>query len=81
MPTHENKKPSSQFYFVGHNPGLSESVRDAEDNVDVIELKGTGSVEEEYRPKPVNRNLVSRIETSKETKTKIETMNSNSTGL
>jgi len=66
MPTHENKKPSSQFYFVGHNPGLSESVRDAEDNVDVIELKGTGSVEEEYRPKPVNRNLVKVVSMMKQ---------------
>lgn len=56
--TLHKKKPSGQFYFVAHNPGLSESVRDADDNVDVIELKGSGSTEEEFRPKPVNRNLV-----------------------
>ena len=59
-PTHEKSKNSGQFYFVAHNPGLSESVRDVGDNVDVIELKRSGSgVETEYRPKPVNRNLVS----------------------
>lgn len=56
--TLHKKKPSGQFYFVAHNPGNSESVRDADDNVDVIELKGSGSTEEEFRPKPVNRNLV-----------------------
>jgi len=43
---------------VAHNPGHSESVRDKDDDVDVIELKGSGSAEEEYRPKAVNRNLV-----------------------
>jgi hypothetical protein len=43
---------------VTHNPGHSESVRDKDDDVDVIELKGSGSAEEEYRPKAVNRNLV-----------------------
>ena len=58
-PAHHRKKSSGQYYFVAHNPGHSESVRDADDNVDVIELKGADSVEEEYRPKPVNRNLVS----------------------
>lgn len=56
--TLHKKKPSGQFYFVAHNPGHSESVRDVDDNVDVIELKGSCSTEEEFRPKPVNRNLV-----------------------
>jgi len=57
-PTRHKKKPSGQFYFVEHNRGHSESVRDANDNLDVIELKGSGASEEEFRPKPVNRNLV-----------------------
>ena len=65
-PAHHRKKSSGQYYFVAHNPGQSESVRDANDNMDVIELKGADSVEEEYRPKPVNRNLVSsRVESSR----------------
>ena len=58
-PTKHKKKPSGQFYFVSHSPGVSEAVRDEGDNVDVIELKGSGSHDEEFRPKPVNRNLVS----------------------
>jgi len=57
-PTHKRKPSSGQFYFVSHNPGTTESVRDAGDNVDVIDMKGTGSLDEEFRPKPVNRNLV-----------------------
>jgi len=59
-PTHEKKKPSGQFYFVQHDPGVTESVRDVDDIIggDVIELKEAGSTEEEYKPKPVNRNLV-----------------------
>ena len=62
---HRGKQSSGQFYFVlnknnNNNPDLSESLRD-EDNVDAIEFKGSGSPDKEYRPKPVNRNLVSRI--------------------
>ena len=60
-PTHRRKASSGQFYFVAHNPGTSEAVRDAGDNVASIEFKGDGSEEEEFRPKPVNRNLVSRV--------------------
>lgn len=56
--THRKQKSSGQYYFVTHNPGLSESVRDAGDNVGVIEFKGSGTNENEYEPKPVNRNLV-----------------------
>ncbi len=58
-PTHKREPSSGQFYFVPHNPGTTEAVRDAGDNVDVIDLKGTGALDEEFRPKPVNRNLVS----------------------
>jgi len=56
---HHEKKKSGQFYFVHRDPGVTESVRDVGDDVDVVELKEAGSGEEEYRPKPVNRNLVS----------------------
>jgi len=67
---HEKKNPSGQFYFVQHNPGVTESVRDIDDNVDVIELKEAGSTEEEYQPKPVNRNLVKGMSMMKEGSTR-----------
>ena len=60
-PTRHKKKPSGQFYFVSHSPGISESVRNEGDNVAVIESKANESFEEEFRPKPVNRNLVSCV--------------------
>mmetsp|Transcript_18965 Transcript_18965/g.52911 ORF Transcript_18965/g.52911 Transcript_18965/m.52911 type:complete len:241 (+) Transcript_18965:237-959(+) len=56
-PGHHRKASSGQFYFVSKHPGLSESVRDARDNVAVIEPKRSGAGDEEYEPKPVNRNL------------------------
>mmetsp|Transcript_10109 Transcript_10109/g.21713 ORF Transcript_10109/g.21713 Transcript_10109/m.21713 type:complete len:246 (+) Transcript_10109:516-1253(+) len=55
---HRKQPSSGQFYFVLRNPGLSESVRDAGDNVAVIETKRSGAGDEEYEPRPVNRNLV-----------------------
>jgi len=64
--THKRKPSSGQFYFVSHNPGISESVRDTGDNVDVIELKADGSHDEEFRPKPVNRNLVKGVSMPKQ---------------
>ena len=60
--THRRNQSSGQFYFVDRTPGVSEAVRDEGDNVDVIELKGEGNFEEEFRPKPVNRNVVSQTE-------------------
>ena len=57
-PTHRRKASSGQFYFVAKSPGHSESVRDANDNVDVIETPSKG----DFRPKPVNRNPVSQME-------------------
>lgn len=55
---HRRNQSSGQFYFVTHNPGHSESVREAGDDVAVIEPKLSGAAEEEFKPKPVNRNLV-----------------------
>jgi hypothetical protein len=59
---HRRNQSSGQFYFVTHNPGHSESVREAGDDVAVIEPKLSGAAEEEFKPKPVNRNLVSGCE-------------------
>lgn len=66
--SHRRKQSSGQFYFVSHNPGLSESVRDAGDNVDVIELSGAGAHGQEFKPKPVNRNLVKGMSLMKQPK-------------
>lgn len=56
---HRRKQSSGQFYFVTHKPGHSESVRDAGDDLAVVETKGSGASDEEYQARPVNRNLVS----------------------
>ena len=59
----QKRAPTADDYFVTKLPGLSESVRDAGDDVAVIETKRSGASEAEYEPKPVNRNLVSLIKT------------------
>lgn len=56
---HRRKASSGQFYFVSKHPGHL-SVRDAGDNVAVIEPKRLGAGDEEYEPRPVNRNLSMR---------------------
>jgi len=75
-PTHRRKQSSGQFYFVDRNPGVSDSVRDADDNVAVIESKGDGSTGEEFRPKPVNRNLVKGMSLMKQAQTDASAPNS-----
>lgn len=67
--THRRKQSSGQYYFVDRTPGVSELVRDEGDNVDVIELKGNGNSEEEFRPKPVNRNIVPGVSPVKKPQT------------
>ncbi|VEU44662.1 unnamed protein product [Pseudo-nitzschia multistriata] len=64
--THRKQQSSGNFYFVTKLPGLSESVRDAGDDVAVIETKRSGASEAEYEPKPVNRNLVKGVSLMKE---------------
>jgi hypothetical protein len=53
---HRKQISSGQFYFVPRDPGVTETVREKGDDVEVLELADRQH-DENYEPKPVNRSL------------------------
>ena len=51
---HRRDDSQASYYFVSHEAGTSEAVRDSGDELNVIETMPKGANEESFKPRKVN---------------------------